>query len=58
MEKDSDGFAKSARLKKASPTSSERWEFRLLMIVIAIFLGASFAFAIIGVSMIFWRLMG
>ncbi len=58
MEKDSVGFARNARLEKAKPTSSERWEFKLTMFVIAGMLGALFAFAIIGASMIFWRIWG
>ena len=58
MELDKDGSARNARLGKARPTSSERWEFKLMMFAIAGMLGALFAFAIIGASMIFWRIWG
>ena len=58
MEKDSVGYARNARLKKAEPTSSERWQFKLTMFVIAGLVGAFSAFAIIGASMIFWRIFG
>ena len=58
MEKDRDGFARNARLEKARPTSSERLEFKLMLFAIAALIGAFFAFAIIGASMIFWRIWG
>ena len=58
MEKDSVGSARNARSEKARPTSSERLEFKLMMFAIAGMLGALFAFAIIGASMIFWRIWG
>jgi len=58
METDKDGFARNARLEKARPTSSERWEFKLMMLAIAMVLGAFAAFAIIGASMVFWRIWG
>ena len=58
MEKDSVGFARSVRLEKARPTSSERWEFKLMMFAIAALIGAVVAFAIIGASMVFWRIWG
>jgi len=58
MENDSVGFARVARLKKAEPTSSERWEFKLTMFLIAGMLGALYAFAIIGASIVFWRIWG
>jgi hypothetical protein len=58
MGTDKDGFARNARSEKARPTSSERLEFKLMMFGIAAVLGAFFAFAIIGASMIFWRIWG
>jgi hypothetical protein len=58
MEIDSVGYARSVRLKKAEPTSSEKLEFKLLALSIAMLLGALYAFAIIGASMFFWRIFG
>jgi hypothetical protein len=58
MEKDSVGFARSVRLEKARPTSSERLEFKLMLLALAVVLGAFSALAIIGVSMILWRIWG
>jgi hypothetical protein len=58
MEKDNDGFARTARLKKAEPTSSERLEFKLVMFAFAVVLGVFSALAIIGVCMILWRIWG
>ena len=55
---DKDGFARNARLKKAEPTSSERLEFKLVMFAFAVVLGVFSALAIIGVSMILWRIWG
>lgn len=58
MENDSVGFARSARLRKAEPTSSERWQFKLTIFLIAGLIGAFSVFAIIGASMVFWRIWG
>ena len=58
MGTDRDGFARSVRLKKAEPTSSERLEFKLTLLALAVVLGAFAALAIIGVSMILWRIWG
>lgn len=58
MGTDRDGFARHARLEKARPTSSERREFKLVMFALAMVLGAFAALAIIGVSMILWRIWG
>jgi len=58
MGTDRDGFARNARLEKARPTSSERLEFKLVMFAFAVVLGVFSSLAIIGVSMILWRIWG
>jgi hypothetical protein len=58
MGTDRDGFARNARLRKAEPTSSERLEFKLVMFAFAVVLGVFSSLAIIGVSMILWRIWG
>lgn len=58
MGTDKDGFARNARLRKAEPTSSERLEFKLAVIGIVLILSVFFISAIIGVSMILWRIWG
>jgi hypothetical protein len=55
---DKDGFARDVRLEKARPTSSERLEFKLVIVAFAVVLGVFSALAIIGVSMILWRIWG
>jgi len=58
MELDKDGFARNARLERGRPTSSETLEFKLMVIGIILILSVFFISAIIGVTIIFWRIWG
>jgi len=58
MEKDKDGFARSARLEKAKPTENEDREFKSLIFMMIVVLFTIFFMGIIGSAIIFWRIFG
>jgi len=58
MEKDSVGYARSVRSKKAEPTLSENLEFKLMTLAMSVLLGTLYFFAIMGATMFFWRVLG
>lgn len=58
MVKDSDGYARDARLEKAKPTPLEDQEFRALTIMMVVVMACVFGMGIVGSAMIFWRLLG
>ena len=58
MEKDKDGSARDARLKKAKPTPLEDQEFKYLTIMLVVVMACVFGMGVVGTAMMFWRILG
>lgn len=55
---DKGGSARDARIEKARPTPLEDSEFQSLMAMMIVVLLSVFGMGVIGIAMIFWRLLG